>query len=264
VLDNPLDEIAWRRLWLMIPRIGNASAARLWQFISQRAAPFEAALEASLADRLASSARTFFQRFQKDLRELARAAQDELQPSALIHAVLETGYADYLRTQYGTSQARLEDIQQLAVFARSYRTLRSLLSELVLLGELYGREAAGAGSTDEEGLVLSSVHQAKGLEWRVVFVIRMCEGAFPADVALRETGGEEEERRVFYVATTRAKDELYLTYPLIDLSLRGNSQLLLQPSRFLREIRHTLYEHGQVEEQPEWKSVDGLSDSAHD
>ncbi|MBI3330643.1 MAG: hypothetical protein HYZ96_00865, partial [Candidatus Omnitrophica bacterium] len=57
---------------------------------------------------------------------------------------------------------------------------------------------------------------------------------------------EEEERRIFYVATTRAKDELYLTHPLIDLSPRGNSQVLLQPSRFLREIRFTLYEQGEI------------------
>ena len=133
---------------------------------------------------------------------------------------------------------------------RSYRTLRSFLSELVLLGELYGQEVTGDGSTDTERLVLSSIHQAKGLEWRVVFGIRMCEGNFPSDIALREPDGEEEERRIFYVATTRAKDELYLAHPLMDLSLRGNGQVLLQPSRFLREIRFTLYEQVQIDERP--------------
>jgi len=104
-----------------------------------------------------------------------------------------------------------------------------------------------------ERLVLSSVHQAKGLEWRVVFVLRMCEGDFPSEMALREPAGEEEERRIFYVATTRAKDELYITHPLMDMSLRGNGQLFLQPSRFLREIRFTLYEQGVVESSPSWR-----------
>ena len=123
-----------------------------------------------------------------------------------------------------------------------------MLSELILLGELYGREV-GAGSTaDQERLCLSSVHQAKGLEWRVVFVMRMCEGDVPSPMALREPDGEEEERRIFYVATTRAKDELYLVHPVIDMSGRGGGQLLLQPSRFLQEIPFTLYEQAAVEE----------------
>jgi DNA helicase-2/ATP-dependent DNA helicase PcrA len=249
VLDNPFDEIAWRRLWLMLPRVGNATAARLWGAIAPSADPLETALGLTLSAGLPAAARPFFQRFQKDLRAL-RQLRDTTEPSALIQAVLETGYPDYLRTKYDAATTRLEDIQQLAVFARPYRSLRSLLSELVLLGELYTQEVTGGGSADRERLILSSVHQAKGLEWRVVFVIRMCEGSFPSEVALRETSGEEEERRVFYVATTRAKDELYLTYPLIDLSPRGNSQILLQPSRFLQEIRFTLYEQAQLEELP--------------
>jgi len=201
--------------------------------------------------RLPAAAQPAFTRFQRDLRAL-KAAQEDENPSALIEAVMETGYLEYLRATYEGAQARLEDLQQLAVFARSYRSLRSLLSEFVLLGELYGQEVSGGGSTDSERLVLSSVHQAKGLEWSVVFVIRMCEGNFPSDMALREERGEEEERRIFYVATTRAKNELYLTHPVLDMSLRGNGQVLLQPSRFLREIRFTLYEQGQVDEAPRY------------
>ncbi len=259
VLENPHDEVAWRRLWLMLPRIGNATAARLWEAIRASANPLEAAMGPSLAAGLPSSAQSHFKRFQQDLRTL-RAALEDHAPHALINAVMDTGYPDYLRAQYDNFQSRLEDVHQLAVFARSYRTLRGLLSELILLGELYGQEVTGAGGTDTERLVLSSIHQAKGLEWRVVFVIRMCEGDFPSDVALREPDGEEEERRIFYVATTRAKDELYLTHPVMDMSLRGNGSLLLQPSRFLREIRFTLYEQGQVEETPRSLADDELSD----
>ncbi len=251
VLDNPFDEIAWRRLWLMLPRIGNVTAARLWEAIAHTANPWDVMVQDSFCTKLPSAAQPYFKRFQHDLRAL-RAALEDRQPSELIEAIVDTGYADYRRTTYEGFPSRLEDLQQLAVFARSYRTLRSLLSELVLLGELYGQEVAGGGSRDTERLVLSSVHQAKGLEWRVVFVIRMCEGEFPSDMALREEHGEEEERRIFYVATTRAKDELYITHPLIDMSLRGNGQLLLQPSRFLREIRFTLYEQAQIDELPQY------------
>ncbi|MBI3321091.1 MAG: ATP-dependent helicase [Candidatus Omnitrophica bacterium] len=248
VLENPFDEIAWRRLWLMLPRVGQATAARLWDAMAKSANPLEAAMSASIGLGLPLAAQAHLKRFQHDLRMLKAAAEDE-PPSEVIRTVLETGYLDYLRAKHEDAQARLEDIQQLAVFARSYRSLRTLLSELVLLGELYGQEVGGGGSRDTERLVLSSIHQAKGLEWRVVFVIRMCEGDFPSEMALRETHGEEEERRIFYVATTRAKDELYLSHPLMDLSARGRG-LLLQPSRFLREIRFTLYEQGEVESVP--------------
>ena len=86
----------------------------------------------------------------------------------------------------------------------------------------------------------------------------MCEGDFPSEMALREEEGEEEERRIFYVATTRAKDELYLTHPMMDMSLRGNSQLFLQPSRFLREIRFTLYEQGEIESLPSSRDEGGF------
>ncbi|MCH8218886.1 MAG: ATP-dependent helicase [Planctomycetes bacterium] len=111
-----------------------------------------------------------------------------------------------------------------------------------------GRLDESAGIEDDERLVLSSAHQAKGLEWKVVFVIRMCDGEFPSSMALRETNGEEEERRIRYVATARAKEELYITYPLMNFSLRGNNQLLLQPSRFLQELPMSLYENAELNE----------------
>ena len=102
-----------------------------------------------------------------------------------------------------------------------------------------------------------------------MFVIRMCEGNFPSAMGLREADGEEEERRIFYVAATRAKDELYLTHPLVDMSPRGGG-LLLQPSRVLQEVPFTLYEQAVIEEtsnryrewagEDRWKSDDSSSD----
>ncbi|MBI4341448.1 MAG: ATP-dependent helicase [Candidatus Omnitrophica bacterium] len=246
VLDNPFDEIAWRRLWMMLPRIGSATAAKLWERIARTPNPCAAALAPEVCAGLPPAAQPAFRRFQQDLRAL-RAAADDRDPAQVVAAVMDTAYPEYLRAKYDGAASRLEDIQQLAVFAKPYRTLNGLLSELVLLGELYGQEVTGAGSRDTEQLVLSSIHQAKGLEWKVVFVIRMSEGSFPSEAALREESGEEEERRIFYVATTRAKDELYITHPLMDFSLRGGGTLMLQPSRFLREIRFTLYEQGQLE-----------------
>ena len=92
---------------------------------------------------------------------------------------------------------------------------------------------------------LSSVHQAKGLEWRVVFVIWMSDGMFPSSRSLDSDAAIEEERRLFYVAVTRAKDELYLSYPLLRLNA-GYGEMLQRPSRFLQEVPKELLEEWQV------------------
>ncbi len=246
VLQNPFDEVAWRRLLLTLPRVGNVTAARLWEGIVTTSDPLKTILEDATRQRLPSAARPFFMKFQQDLKSLHQTAQRD-EPDALVRAILETGYVEYLRAKYDAAQSRIEDIEQLAIFAKSYRNLQTLLSELVLLGELYGQDVAAGPAADAERLILSSVHQAKGLEWQVVFLLRMCEGDFPSTMALREEDGEEEERRIFYVATTRAKEELYLLHPLVDLSPRGAGGLLLQPSRFLQEIPFTLYEQGELD-----------------
>jgi DNA helicase-2/ATP-dependent DNA helicase PcrA len=248
IFENPFDEVAWRRLLLMIPRIGNVTAAKIWEALSQTADPVEALLGGRGLDMVGASAKPFMQQFQHDVKQLKEGMDNE-RPDAMVLAVLETGYADYLKTKYEAAQSRQEDIQQLAVFARSYRSLQVLLSELILLGELWGQDVEANKSNDREKLVLSSVHQAKGLEWHTVFIMRMCENDFPSPMALREADGEEEERRIFYVAATRAKDELILTHPLIDMGPRA-SGLLLQPSRFLQELPFTCYDQGAIEEAP--------------
>ncbi len=248
IFENPFDEVAWRRLVLMLPRIGNVTAAKLWEGMVKTQDPLDFAMSGSATELLPAAAKPFWKTFQQDLRSLKQHLDPE-HPDALVLAVLETGYSDYLRSKYEAAQSRQEDIQQLAVFARSYRNLQALLSELVLLGELYGQDVVAGPGGDRERLVLSSVHQAKGLEWHTVFIMRMSEGDFPSTMGLREEEGEEEERRIFYVASTRAKDELVLTHPLIDMGPRA-TVLLLQPSRFLQEIPFTRYEQATLEESP--------------
>ena len=91
------------------------------------------------------------------------------------------------------------------------------------------------GGEPDEKMVLSSVHQAKGLEWRAVFVVWLADGRFPSAQALKDRDGEEEERRLFYVACTRAKDELYLTYPVM-AAPRDRERVVMKASRFLEEL----------------------------
>ena len=94
---------------------------------------------------------------------------------------------------------------------------------------------------DSEKIKLSTIHQAKGLEFDAVFVIMLCDGLFPSSRSMESDEGEEEERRLFYVAITRAKTELYLSYPLIRASFSNSGgDGMQQPSRFLSEIPREL------------------------
>jgi DNA helicase-2/ATP-dependent DNA helicase PcrA len=257
IFENPFDEVAWRRLLLMIPRIGNVTAQRLWELLVQGGDPLAALLSPQALSWVSATAKPFFAQFQHDIRTL-KDGMDKERPDAMVLAVLETGYTEYLKAKYEAAQARMEDIQQLAVFAKTYRNLQAMLSELILLGELWGQDMAASRSGDGEKLILSSVHQAKGLEWHTVFIMRMNENDFPSPMAMREADGEEEERRIFYVAATRARDELIITHPLIDMGPRATG-LLLQPSRFLQELPFTCYEQGVIEEAPRGYGAGGGS-----
>lgn len=240
VVHNPYDEVAWRRVLLMIPGIGNMRAARIWERIRGSSDPLDELEEAG--DFLPSYVLPSWRRFVEDVRAL-REAQS---PGESVEIVLSSDYRDYLRTTYDDPESRLEDLYQLAVLAGQYGSVEEFLTQLVLLGELYGGDLR-PDLRDPERLVLSSVHQAKGLEWWAVFVLRVVEGAFPSPMSLREDEGEEEERRAFYVATTRAQQELYLLYPITDYTPSG-SAVLMGPSRFIRELDEDLYQVVRSEE----------------
>ncbi len=145
-------------------------------------------------------------------------------------------------SKYERPDNRIADIEQFALLAAKYDSLERLIADLLLAGDVYGMDSV---ASDEPGevLVLSTVHQAKGLEWSHVFVPRLVEESFPHRRALDETGGEDEERRIFYVAVTRAMNELTLTYPLTMARGGRGPTTFTMPSRFLTEIDASLVEH---------------------
>ena len=177
------------------------------------------------------------------------------QPAKQIALILERGYEQYLLENYENADSRAEDIRGLALYAQRYESTETFLSELALLSTERFAEAqplAGedviSGGEEDELLTLTSVHQAKGLEWKAIFIIWAAEGKFPSPRSLKEIDSEEEERRLWYVALTRAKDELYITYPLMMTDY--NRQTVLQkPSRFVTECPPALYEIWNLEEE---------------
>ena len=131
----------------------------------------------------------------------------------------------------------------LANFSRQYQDTAEFLDQLALMSSL--ETEAAAKEEETEMVTLSSVHQAKGLEWRVVFVIWMTDGMFPSMRSISSEEAIEEERRLFYVAVTRARDELYLTYPLLRFNA-GTGEMRQRPSRFLQDVPPELLEEWQI------------------
>jgi DNA helicase-2/ATP-dependent DNA helicase PcrA len=231
IIVNPRDEMAWRRLLGLYPKIGRVTAEKVWHFVADRSDPQAAVLMDEFTKSATRPATQSLIRFQDTFRLLQAFAESG--PVEMIDAVLRSGYRDLLRERYSDASSREEDLIQLANFSSRFASLADFLSELALLSNI--TENDSQEETAQDRVVLSSIHQAKGLEWTAVLMIWCSEGMMPLARALKEPGGEEEERRLFYVATTRAKDQLYLCYPLTDYA-RGMGHLPVSPSRFIMEL----------------------------
>ncbi len=242
VLHNPHDELAWFRLLPMLPRVATALTRRVWNAISSSDEPLAEASSKQTAELLPSSARRFYADLMKLLGELAGVGQ----PAEMIDLVMKRFYGDYLSSRYDRAGLRTEDIKGLANFAAQYNTLEAFLVDVALSGEFSG-ETVVSGPIEDEYVVLSTIHQAKGLEWPVVMIPWLADGRFPTDYAINTLEEEEEERRVFHVATTRAKDELYLIVPQIQRT-RSQGMVLMRPSRFLTELDEDVAEIMALEE----------------
>jgi len=234
-LANPRDEQAFKRLALMLPGVGGKTAMKLWsQFLAAHtdATPMAKTLQRCAA--VPKKAKVPWAQFS------ATVSQLETEPVAgdagkMIGLIVEAGYDAYVEANYDKAPQRLDDIEQLGVFARQYETLETFLAELTLLTNVEAEQ--DRAEEDDEKIRLSTIHQAKGLEFKVVFVVMLCDGMFPSNRSLESLDGEEEERRLFYVAITRAQDELYLSYPMIRTVAGGSSDdMIQQPSRFLNEL----------------------------
>jgi DNA helicase-2/ATP-dependent DNA helicase PcrA len=234
---NPADELALKRVLRLAPGIGSATADLVWNALAARrrggAGHVDDLLAPDVACQVPAKGRPGHARLAGLLRRLARPPTSEL-PGESIELVLEEGYEEHLRAEFLNADSRVEDVRQLAEYARGYEDVDSFLAEVSLLSELSAETVSEGGEPDEK-MVLSSIHQAKGLEWRAVFVVWLADGRFPSAQALKDRDGEEEERRLFYVACTRAKDELYLAFPLV-AAPRDRERIVMKASRFIEEL----------------------------
>ncbi len=247
---NPSDEVSFKRIVKLLPGVGGKGASKLWDAFNAAQKSRDLDSANPLATALQQCAKLVSKKTAVPWAQMvATFAQMESpalsnQPAELLRLVLEAMYEDYLEETFANARQRREEIESVANFAQQYNSLDEFLTQLALTSSA---ESDGAKPTrDDEAIKLSSIHQAKGLEFTAVFVIMLCEGMFPTHRSLDDNDALEEERRLFYVAITRAKKELYLTYPLLRLIRGGGADALQQPSRFLGEIPDDLIEEWNI------------------
>ncbi|MDP1792860.1 MAG: ATP-dependent helicase, partial [Acidimicrobiales bacterium] len=205
--ENPRDAMAGMRVLGLIPGIGPKTAETLWNTLGESGGDFESWVGA----RVPESAAAVWPEVVSLLRALSGGGKLEM--PAQVHAV-RTVYAPLLERRYDNVAARLRDLEQIESIASGARDRSQFLTDLALDPPSYTQDFAGPPLLDEDYLVLSTMHSAKGLEFDVVYVIHAADGNIPSDMSTGTAEGIEEERRLFYVACTRAKNQLYVTQPL--------------------------------------------------
>jgi DNA helicase-2/ATP-dependent DNA helicase PcrA len=228
VLENPRDEVSWYRILLLLPGIGDLTAR------AAIAAMAQAAWESAAFARYRAPARA---RAAHEslivLLDTLRSGETTQTVSADIARVRKL-YDDILRERYDQAEPRLADLDQLETIAGSYPSRSAFLSALALEPPSNTHDLAVGDHEDEDVLVLSTAHSAKGKEWDAVFLIWAVDGWFPTSRALNDDAGLEEERRLMYVALTRARHHLAVSYPLqVYGNRRGADYSMDQLSRFL-------------------------------
>lgn len=247
ILLNPLDEIAWTRALTLQPGIGATYAGKIFSLIEKEEGNLHKAVSSSFGEHLPARVKEGLAHFKKILKSLLREELKE-HPDMLLEEALDKGYNKHVLLNFENAQERLEDLRELVNFAHTYKKLKDFLADVTLREGFKGETIREGGAEDPRAdLVLSTIHQAKGLEWRAVFVIGLAEGQFPHAKSMEKEAELEEERRLFYVACTRAKEDLILTHPMTRYDYTAGTVINRQ-SVFIAELPSNVYNEVEVEE----------------
>ncbi|MEQ1626677.1 MAG: ATP-dependent helicase [Nitrospira sp.] len=232
VIANPLDTVSWNRVLMLVEGVGPKKAHDLLAAIVKGGQPFDVLRGVS-------------GRSGQGLKNLANTLEslsgaDNRSPSEQVNHIYEY-YLPILKEQYDDYPKRTRDLDHLHTIAEGYPGVNEFLADLALEPPDGSASGVDAPDRDDERLVLSTIHSAKGLEWQAVFVIWIVDGRFPSVYSFVADEDLEEERRLFYVSVTRAKRHLFLTYP-INVYDKSSGMLLSKPSRFLDHVSSDLFD----------------------
>lgn len=232
VIANPLDTVSWNRVLMLVEGVGPKKAHDLLAAIVKTGQPFEVL-------------RGVTGRSGQGLKNLANTLEslsggEDRSPAEQVNHIYEY-YLPLLKEQYDDYPKRTRDLDHLHTIAEGYPAVDAFLADLALEPPDGSAVDVEAPDRDDERLVLSTIHSAKGLEWQAVFVIWVVDGKFPSVYSFVADEDLEEERRLFYVSVTRAKRHLFLTYP-INVYDKTSGMLLSKPSRFLDHVPSDLFD----------------------
>ena len=248
---NPSDAQAWQRIAILLPKVGEKGAQKIYAAALDHARLMQKNFidvlpSDDVKSKVAKDARDDWANFCASLSQIAETMQTGT-PAAVIATAIDGWYGDYLKGAFADYLDRLDELKAMIGFAQPFEEMQDMLAQIVLLnGETSDRHV----EPNAEAIKLTTVHQAKGLEYDVVFVIGLADGQFPGRRSI-EAGDVEEERRLFYVAVTRARNELYLSYPKV-ATRAGPGGMLLTPSRFILELPTDLYEPLRIKRSYGW------------
>ncbi len=254
---NRRDEVSFLRMINLLPGCGPVAAQKLWtEWLKSGWATREELppkwSELLLTFKIPKKATKHWQQLCYVMDELTPGGVFA-RPSDMIFSILEGIYDEYLQASFENFENRRNDIEQLSQYGGTFDDILEFLAQLSLMSSVDGEPKGDKSEPTGEKITLSSIHQAKGLEWKAVFLVWLVDGQFPNGRILEadDLNMLEEERRLFYVALTRAKDDLYLTYPMMNpKSYSGD--IICRPSRFLEDFPAELVEEWQVGDADAW------------
>ncbi|CAM2962840.1 ATP-dependent helicase [Rariglobus hedericola] len=248
---NPRNESAWNRIAVLLPKVGDKGAQKIYAAAYDHAKLMQRDFVDALATddvktKVSKDAKDEWASFTASLKQISDVMRTG-KPESVISTAIDGWYADYMKGEYADYIDRMEELKALIGFASRFDDIEEMLSQISLMN---GETSEKHVDVPPDTVKLTTVHQSKGLEFDIVFVIGVADGMFPGRRAI-EADDVEEERRLFYVAVTRAKNELYICYPKV-ATRAGPGGLLLTPSRFITELSPDLYEPLRIKRQFGW------------
>lgn len=240
VIENPKDAVAWNRILLLLDGVGPRTAEKVIDDILHHR-----------ADSPVASFWTDFKSYPEGIRhlfELLKSISSDKFPPAEKSSRIITYYHPIMKKKFDDHSKRRKDLEMFEQIAERYKDVNSFLTDLALEPPNESISDIEAPGSEDEHLTLSTIHSAKGLEWNSVFLIYALDGRFPTMYAANDTDELEEERRLMYVACTRAKERLFITYP-INIFDRESGTILTKPSRFLDGLGDKLLDPWVIDEE---------------
>lgn len=246
VLVNPMDTIAWNRVLMLLDGIGPKTAQDLFEWIRLAKNPYQL----DLSDSTSKS-------YIDQLKELSKLLIDIKENDRSVSKVIELivgYYRDFCKDRYDDYPKRLKDLEAFINVSESFTSLPKMLEELALDPITATAVDTEQKTKEEAPLILSTIHSAKGLEWKHVFIIQCLDGIIPSAYSVEDEEQLDEELRLLYVAATRAEEMLYFSYPVLAQSAYGD--YFTQPSRFIKEMNEELVEEWKLIEEEQNQQLD--------